>query len=135
MILKIDDVSRNDELRKVAAHIDIAIDELIRRRVEDINLTPDIVEGRRLGRVTHHRGVAERGAVVLYRHPVGVEGRQAVPGLRSIQGEFVSWPQTMPHLPLILTSVARPPSGMFDQWLASLATSITAIVWPSVFAT
>ena len=49
---------------------------------------------------------------------------------------LVSWPETMPHLPAIFTSVARPPTGMLlTSVLASPAMLMTAMVWPSVLAT
>src|SRR5215831_2666985 len=83
-VAQVDDLTRRDPQRQVAPEVHIAEDELVRGCVEDAQRAAEIIEGRRFGRIGHHREVAEGLAGVADGYPIDALW-QAMARLRLVQ--------------------------------------------------
>ena len=84
MIAKVEQLPGNRDDGLISLEVHIAVDELVRRCVKDVQLAAKIVKGGGLRRIGHHRRVAQRLAGVADGHAID-DLRQTVAGLGLIE--------------------------------------------------
>ena len=136
MIVEIDELSRRYQLRNIPAFVDVAVNKAIGGGVENVQLTPKVVERRRLRRIRHHRQVTKWLTIVADGDAVAVFSRHSMTRFRLVQTSIRFLSRHYSPTSGDLTSVESPPTGItLTKVFASASTLITATVWPRVFAT